>query len=169
MNCHLPETLASGEPFRTTAGKYRLHEQLNTNMSIKLKVHCCCCYLMLLSACFPLHLPCSSFLAKPSSIPQPRKPSPPRAAHCSVSEIWLFCDVSATERSPLSSPACPVVRYRGVITEQLMRAFGTSCQPVWRQSKEMLKEEGIEIAAADSSAPEPAAAQVQVHAVTLFK
>lgn len=57
-----------------------------------------------------------------------------------------------------------MLRYREVITEQLMQACGSSCQPVWRQSKEMLKEEGIEVAAGDSSnAPEPAAAHVQVH------
>ncbi|KAL3134015.1 hypothetical protein ABBQ32_008452 [Trebouxia sp. C0010 RCD-2024] len=62
----------------------------------------------------------------------------------------------------VASSAAWVERYRDVITEQLMQACGTSCQPVWRQSNEMLKEEGIEVAAADTGAPEPAAAHVQV-------
>lgn len=62
----------------------------------------------------------------------------------------------------VASSAAWVERYREVITEQLMQACGTSCRPVWRQSKEMLKEEGIDVAAADTGAPEPAAAQVQV-------
>ena len=61
----------------------------------------------------------------------------------------------------------PVVppRYREDISQQLVQACGTGCQPLWRQSKDMLKEEGIDIAAADSSASEPAAAQVQVRSV----
>lgn len=56
-------------------------------------------------------------------------------------------------------------RYRDVIIQQLQTVCGTSSAPVWRQSKDMLSEEGIEIApqlSDQGSGAAPAEAQVQV-------
>ncbi len=56
-------------------------------------------------------------------------------------------------------------RYRDVITQQLQKACGTSSAPVWRQSKDMLLEEGIQVTAQESdraSGAAPTDAQVQV-------
>ncbi len=56
-------------------------------------------------------------------------------------------------------------RYRDVITQQLQKACGTSHTPVWRQSKDMLLEEGIQVTAQEpdtASVAAPSDAQVQV-------
>ncbi|KAL0039616.1 hypothetical protein WJX77_003474 [Trebouxia sp. C0004] len=65
----------------------------------------------------------------------------------------------------VASSAAWVERYRDVITQQLQKACGTSRAPVWRQSKDMLLEEGIQITAQQSdsaSGAAPTDAQVQV-------
>lgn len=51
-----------------------------------------------------------------------------------------------------------------MITQQLVEACKLSSKPVWRQAKDMLKEEGMEVADADSTTDlkDPAAAQVKV-------
>lgn len=71
---------------------------------------------------------------------------------------------------PLQRRGLPVCRYRAAITEELSRACNVETPAVWRQAKDMLKEEGVEVAtdadngaqAAPSDATEAA---VQVCAV----
>ena len=54
-------------------------------------------------------------------------------------------------------------RYRDVITQQLREACGMTSQPVWRQSKEMLQEEGVEDVDTTSTTDDAVGVQVQVH------
>ncbi len=84
---------------------------------------------------------------------------PPQLHH--TSESWSDCTVNL------------VCRYRDVICQQLQRECNTASAPIWRQSKDMLQEEGIEVTPQESdqsgaAAPAPAEAQVQVHPISLL-
>ena len=54
--------------------------------------------------------------------------------------------VKALYRSGMQHVGLPVRRYRAAITEELTRTCKVDLTAVWRQAKEMLKEEGIEVA-----------------------
>lgn len=55
-----------------------------------------------------------------------------------------------------------VCRYRETITKELSRICNLPTTPVWRQAKDMLKEEGIELSLDAPQAPEPAKADADV-------
>ena len=58
-----------------------------------------------------------------------------------------------------------VCRYRETITEELSRACNLAAPTVWRQAKDMLKEEGIDIAADADNGAQAAAAETPEAAV----
>ena len=55
-----------------------------------------------------------------------------------------------------------VCRYRETIAKELSRICKLPTTPVWRQAKDMLKEEGIALALDAPQAPEPAKADADV-------
>ena len=72
----------------------------------------------------------------------------------------------ASHDNLVGMPAC---RYRDTITSQLSRICQLPTSPVWRQAKDMLKEEGIETESdvQQAAAPATASADVQVRLATL--